>query len=182
VDSHELPDDSEHELLVSVDYVCVANADQFDFHLIACIQSDLRVDTHLKHVVGVLLDTIPLNYVWIDLVDNFEQYLAISALLVQVVDEQAFNVEGVDPQSERTLLFGTLNSVIVDDSGSFVFFFGELLKAVSGVEDFGDVDRVRFSVAFYKVLGIHDMGNAQSVRVLNQRFCAHQFIGLAEVT
>jgi len=72
VNSYELPDNSEHELLVSLNYVCVANADQFDFHLGACIQGDLCVDTLLEHVVGVLLNTVPLNYIWVDFVDNFE--------------------------------------------------------------------------------------------------------------
>lgn len=116
--------------------------------------------------------------------DNLEQEITGSALLVQVIDEHAFNVEGVDPQSEGTLLSGALHGVIVGETCSFeslFFFFGELLKAVLGVENFGDIDRVGFCVSFNKVFSIHDMGDTHSVGVVDQRLGALEVVGFAEV-
>jgi hypothetical protein len=184
MDSHKLPNDGEHELLVGVEDVLGADADQVDLHLFACIEGNLAVDALLEHVVSVLFDTVPLNDCGVDLVDNLEQEITGPALLVQVIDEHAFNVEGVDPQSEGTLLSGAFHGVIVGETCSFeslFFFFGQLLKAVLGVENFGDIDRVGFGVSFNEVFSIHDMGNTQSVGVVDQRLGALEVVGFAEV-
>ena len=184
MDPHQLPNDCEHELLVGLEDVRGADANQVDLHLVACIEGDLAVNAHLKHVVCVFFDTVPLNDCGVDLVNNLEQEITGSALLVQVIDEHAFNVEGVDPQSEGTLLSGALHGVIVGETCSFeslFFFFGELLKAVLGVENFGYKDRVSFRVRFNEVGGIHDMGYSKSVSVGDQRLGTLEVVCFSDV-
>ncbi len=184
MDSHQLPNDCEHELLVGLEDVGGADANQVDLHLVACIEGDLAVDAHLEHIVCVFFDTVPLNDVGVDLVDDLEQKLAVSAFFVQVVDEHAFNVKGIDPQSEGTLLSGAFNGVIVDETSSFkllLLFFVQLFKAVLCVENLGNKDRVSFRVRFNEVCGIHDMGDSESVRVPDHRLGTLEVVCFTDV-
>jgi len=82
VDSDELPYDSEIQLLVSVLNVLSANAHQLQLELCTSIKSYLAVDSFLEGVVGVLFNSVPFYHGRVDLVDDFKEDLAISALLV----------------------------------------------------------------------------------------------------
>lgn len=184
MDPHQLPNDCEHELLVGLEDVRGADANQVDLHLVACIEGDLAVNAHLKHVVCVFFDTVPLNDVRVDFVDDLEQKLTVSALFVQIVDEHTLNVQGVDPQSEGTFLSRALHGIIVDETSSFellLLFFVQFFKAVLGVENFGYKDRVSFRVRFNEVGGIHDMGYSKSVSVGDQRLGTLEVVCFSDV-
>lgn len=117
-----MPNDCEYELLVALEDVGGADANQLYLQLGACIEGDLAVDAHFKHVVCVFFDTFPLDDVRVDLVDDLKQNLTVFALFVQVVDEHAFNVKGVYPQPEGTLFSGALHGIIVGETSSFERF------------------------------------------------------------
>lgn len=67
------------------------DSDKLDLKGLAGIESDLAVYTLLEIVVGVLFNSVPLNDVRVDLVDHLKKHLAISYILIQVVDVNILN-------------------------------------------------------------------------------------------
>lgn len=71
MDSHELPDNCKQELLVSIKDILGTDADKLYSKCFACIESDITVNAHLKHVVWILFNTFPINHFVINFVNNF---------------------------------------------------------------------------------------------------------------
>lgn len=82
VDAHKLPHDGKSQFLVSVLDILSANAHKLQLELGTSIKSNLTVDTFLEVVVWILFYSVPFYNVRVDLVDDLQKNLTISAFLI----------------------------------------------------------------------------------------------------
>jgi hypothetical protein len=167
VDAHKLPYDSKYEFLVALLNVRRTNTDQLDLEASASIECNLAVDALLEVVVGVLLDSVPFDNVGVDLVNHLEEDLTVTDILVQVVNVDTFNFEGVDPEAELALLTGTSNIVVNNTSllEVILLLLVQLFKTVASVEDLSNVDGVNTCVTLVPVISGDKLCNTESVGV-----------------
>jgi len=168
MDTHQLPNDGKHKLLVTVLDVLSTDTNQLDLEGFAGIEGNSAVDSLFEVIVGVLFDSVPLDNLVVDLVDDLKEDLTITNILEQVVDVDTFDFERVDPETELTLLAGTLNIVINDSSllEFILLLLGELFKTVTGVKDLGNVDGVDTGVTLVPIISGDEIGNVDGFGVV----------------
>ena len=86
VDSDQLPHDGKGKLFVTILDILSTDAHQFQLKLDTSIKSYLAINTFLEIVVRVLFHSIPFNYGRVNLVNDFQENLSVSAFLVQIVN------------------------------------------------------------------------------------------------
>jgi len=169
-----LPDEGKDELLVTVLDVNVTDTNSLNLELLEGIECNLTVDADLEVVIGVFLDTVPLNDSFIDLVDDLEENLTVSHILVQVIDSAVRDFEGVDPETELTLFTRSFHILI--DAALISLLFVELLKTVSSVENLGNVDGIDLGVTLNPIVGVNNIGYVDSSGVLHHFFCTDNLV------
>jgi hypothetical protein len=92
VNAHKLPYNSESEFFISVLDVLSTDSHKLQLELCTSIKSNLTVNTFLEVVVWILFYSVPFNNVRVDLMDDFEKNLTVSALLVEIVNIDVFNI------------------------------------------------------------------------------------------
>lgn len=85
MDSDELPNDGKDKFFVPVTDILGTDSNKGNLQLGGRVKSDLAVDAFLECVVGVFLNTVPLDNCRVDSVDDFKQKLAISSFFKNIV-------------------------------------------------------------------------------------------------
>ena len=155
--SNELPDDGQDELSVTVMNIGVTDSDELNFELCSGIDGALAVVEPVEDVFGLHDDLWPFNDLVVNSVDNLAEDQTILQVFVKVVDEDTFDVEGVDPETVGSFLTGSFTVV---EETRWVPVGG--IETVLGVEHLGDEDDIDLLVTLADVRGTDDILASES--------------------
>jgi hypothetical protein len=103
-----------------------ADSDDLDAHLLGGIDSGSIVDVTAEIILRGHVDLLPVDNLVVNSVADLCEENTISAFFEQILNVDTLDTERVDPETEDTLLLGTLNVIVEHGSGG-ILFLGQLL-------------------------------------------------------
>lgn len=164
VGSDELPDKCESKFSVLLGNIDTTDSYKLEFHVFSTLYDSVIVDISIEITLWSFVDFLPVNNFIVDFMHDLGEDESIVALFKDIINVDIFNFEGVHPDAEGSLLFGTFD-VIIKESGSIVLFLGKLLKTVLGVEDLTDEKGVNFGISGSDIGGRDDIWDSKSQRI-----------------
>jgi hypothetical protein len=122
VETDELPDDGQDVLLISFDEIAATDAWNFQAELLAHFRDLAAVDTTLELVVGVLVNSFPVDAARLEFITDLKNDDTSLDILIKVIDVHIFNAQAVDPEAEGALVSATLN-IVIDDTSLLIGLF-----------------------------------------------------------
>jgi hypothetical protein len=144
-----LPDDGQGFLLVSVADICAANTDNLATNFRTTFDCIIAIDAFLKDIVGIHVDFGPVYDIGVDSVNHFAQQDSISAIVVQVLNEDILKTKRVDPKSELSFLTRTC-TIGIETCWIIVVGFD---KTVVGVENLSSEDDIDLLISLSESFG-----------------------------
>lgn len=156
-----LPDHGKGQLLVSLGQISTTNSNELQLEFLGSLDGGVVINILTEIVLWRLVNLLPLNDRVINFIDNLVHQETVFHILIEIVYVDVFDTQGVDPQSESSLLSRSLN-VIIKHLGSLVLVFGQILETMLGVEDIRDEEGIDLNVGLDDIRALNNVWNAKS--------------------
>jgi len=151
MDAHDLPNHGEDVSLDTLTDILRANTNHTNTESLHGILGQITVGVIVEHVLGDHLGLGPVDGGVVNTMADTEKDETVTDFLVEVLNEAVFDLHGVDPKTEGTLLTGSDN-IVIDKTSGLNLGFIKLLKTMLGVENGSNENRVNFGVTLAKIL------------------------------
>jgi len=144
--SDELPDKCESKLSILLGNIDTTDSYKLEFHVFSTLHNSVIIDISIEILFRCFVNFLPIYDFVIDFMHDPGKDESIVALFENFINVDVLNFEGVHPNTEGSLFFGSFD-VIIEESGCIIFLLGKLFKTVLGVEDLTDEKSVNFGIS-----------------------------------